>query len=319
MAIPAQYITSSNLSFAGLTFLGLDYNGLLNDVYILNPKNHPDISKKNWDIRERVSTFFVQANINTDLGPVPVRGNIGVQAVSAEQSSTGLQTLPFGASGGQVSDSFTSTDYLPSMNLSFQLPWDQYVRFAAARQMARPRMDEIRVNNDVTFDAANPPNPSYPPEFQVPHYVMSGGNTQLKPWLANAYDLSWEKYFGGTKGYVSAAYFFKDLKTYIYTQNGTFNILDTGIDPALLIPGVSTTGRFSRPANGEGGFVRGHELAVSIPFEMLWAPLEGVGIQANYSDTDSWVRTSRTSRYRACRSTSPTAPCISNAGDLPRA
>ena len=290
MAIPSQYITSSDLSFAGLTFLGLDYQGLLDDVYILNPKNHPDISKKNWDIRERVSTFFVQANINTDLGPVPVRGNIGIQAVSAEQSSTGLQTLPFGASGGPVSDSFTSTDYLPSMNLSFQLPWDQYVRFAAARQMARPRMDEIRVNNDVTYDAANPPNPSYPPEFQVPHYVMSGGNTQLKPWLANAYDLSWEKYFGGTKGYVSAAYFFKDLKTYIYTQNGTFNILDTGIDPALLIPGVSTTGRFSRPANGEGGFVRGHELAVSIPFEMLWAPLEGFGIQANYSDTDSSIQ-----------------------------
>ena len=39
-----------------------------------------------------------------------------------------------------------------------------------------------------------------------------------------------------------------------------------------------------------GGYVRGHEIAVSVPLDLLWAPLEGFGIQANYSDTDSSIQ-----------------------------
>ena len=45
----------------------------------------------------------------------------------------------------------------------------------------------------------------------------SGGNPLLDPWRANAFDLSYEKYFG-SGAYVSAAGFYKDLKTYIYNQ-----------------------------------------------------------------------------------------------------
>lgn len=288
LPIPPEYLLGPDLNFAGITFLGLDYQGLLDNVYILNPKNHPDISKKNWEIGEKVYTYFLQGNINTDIGSVPLRGNVGVQVVRAEQRSDGFQTLPFGASGGAVSDRDSYTHILPSMNLSFQLPWSQFVRFGAGRQMARPRMDELRVNNDVFVDQGT--SGTLPPEWRRPHYVMSGGNTQLEPWIANAYDVSWEKYFGGTKGYVSVAYFFKDLQSYIYTQNGTFDIRDTGLPPALQDPAIDPIGRFSRPENGSGGFVRGHEVAISVPLELLWAPLEGFGIQANYSDTDSSIQ-----------------------------
>jgi iron complex outermembrane receptor protein len=286
--IPSQFLTGG-LTFAGIPFLGLDALGLLNNFYILKPKNHPDISKKNWDVNEKVTTVFVQANIDTDLGSIPVRGNIGVQAVNVDQSSRGFQTLPFGASGGETEDGAAYTHYLPSLNLAFELPWAQFVRFGAARQMARPRMDDLRTNNDVFVDLGT--SASLPDEFRGRrHYVMSGGNSKLEPWIANAYDVSWEKYFGGTKGYVSAAYFFKDLQTYIYNQNGTFDIRDTALPPALQDPTIAPIGRFFGPANGNGGFVRGHELAVSIPLDMLWAPLEGFGIQANYSDTDSSIQ-----------------------------
>ncbi|MEO7259081.1 MAG: TonB-dependent receptor, partial [Luteimonas sp.] len=178
--------------------------------------------------------------------------------------------------------------YLPSLNLSFQLPAEQFVRFGAGRQMARPRMDDLRVNSDVFFDQGT--SGSLPPEWQKPHWVRTGGNAELKPWLANAYDLSYEKYFGGTKGYVSAAFFYKDLRTYIYNQTGTFDIRDTDLPVSLYPLGVDPIGRFVRPANGEGGMIKGLELAVSVPFEMLWSPLEGFGIQANYSDTTSSIQ-----------------------------
>lgn len=288
--VPSQYIVGSNLDFAGIRFLGLDPLAMLNSLYILKPKDHPDISKKNWTVDEEVATLFVQANINTELGSIPVRGNIGVQAVNVNQESRGFQSLPFGASGGQVDGSTSYTDYLPSLNLSFELPADQFIRFGAARQMARPRMDDIRINSDVSFYNGTTDG-SLPPEWRNFHWLRTGGNVDLKPWLANAYDISYEKYFGGNKGYVSVAYFHKDLKTYIYNQLGTFDIRDTALSPSLYPPTViGPIGRFIRPANGEGGYVKGFEAAVSIPFDLLWEPLMGFGLQANYSDTKSSIQ-----------------------------
>ena len=52
----------------------------------------------------------------------------------------------------------------------------------------------------------------------------------------------------------------------------------------------SSIGTYTTPVNLEGGFLQGYELAASIPFELFWAPLEGFGLQANYSYVDSEVK-----------------------------
>ncbi|MCW4453191.1 TonB-dependent receptor [Flavobacterium sp. MXW15] len=279
-AIPAQYIGDSSFGFAGIpSILRLNSLAMLNDgVFHLLPKVHQDIANKNWEMEEESNTAYFQVNINGDLGPVPVRGNVGVQAVHVKQNSVGIASfegVPL-SDPSQAGASFTH--YLPSLNLSFQLPAEQYLRVGASRQMARPRMDDLRANANFYFDQTRG--------------ILSGdgGNPTLKPWLADAYDLSWEKYFGG-KGYVSAAYFYKDLNTYIYNQTRQFDFsqlpLPPGVDPGDLPSGL--VGEFSQPANGEGGKIHGYELAVSVPLELLWAPLEGFGITANYSDTTSKI------------------------------
>ena len=125
----------------------------------------------------------------------------------------------------------------------------------------------------------------------VPIWSGSGGNPKLKPYRANAYDLSYEKYFGG-KGYVSAAYFFKDLTSYIYGDRQAFDF--SGYP--LPAPGggspTSPIGSMYQPINVPSGYMRGIELAVSVPLELLWEPLEGFGIQASYSDTSSSIEPS---------------------------
>jgi iron complex outermembrane recepter protein len=280
--IPTQYLTDSDFGIFGIpTLLGLDPRAMLANVYILNPKNHEDIDNKNWEVNEQVTTFYLQGNINTDLGPVPVRGNVGVQVVTADQSSTGVATFAGVALDEPATRGATYTDVLPSLNLSFQLPWEQFVRFGASRQMARPRMDQLRANASYNFDQTQQT------------WSGDGGNPELEPWLANAYDVSWEKYFGGTRAYVSIAYFYKDLKTYIYDDvNPNFDYSTLPIPPGLIPPGgtVDYIGTFTEPKNGNGGVVKGHELAASIPFDLLWEPLEGFGIQATYSDTDSSIQ-----------------------------
>lgn len=278
-AVLGQYVVGT-VDVFGIPVVDLDERAMLNGYYILNPKTHADISNKNWQVDERVTTYYLQVNINTDLGPVPVRGNVGIQAVHAEQSSAGVATF----SGAPLSEPATYgssyTHYLPSLNLSFELPAEQFVRVGASRQMARPRMDQMRANAEYSYDQTQQ------------RFSGDGGNPELKPWIANAYDLSYEKYFGGTRAYVGAAYFYKDLKTYIYDEIDTdFDFGKLPIPAGALPPGVTDyIGTFTQPKNGTGGVVKGYELTASIPFDLLWAPLEGFGIQATYADTTSSIQ-----------------------------
>ena len=282
---------------------GYDALRAYNTLYTRRANANGDISNKNWEVNEQVTTAFVQANINTDIGSVSLKGNVGFQVVSADQKSQGTETFQGGGVGEELNDGAAYTDFLPSLNLSFGLPWDQYVRVGAARQLARPRMDDLRTNNNVSIGEnllTNPvtgednvidPNTNQPTRF----WLRDGGNAKLKPWEANAYDISYEKYFGGNKAYVSLAYFYKDLRTYIYREQGVFDINDTSVTPAdyptdpLLVP-PSNLGGFTRPINGQGGTIKGYEFAVSVPLDLLWEPLLGFGIQANYSDTTSSIQ-----------------------------
>jgi iron complex outermembrane receptor protein len=235
---------------------------------------------KAWTVDEKLSTGFVKANIDTQWGDVGVRGNLGVQIQHADQSSQANfwdSTQPAGSEVQPYENGKTYTDYLPSMNLAFLFAHDQTLRLALARQVARPRVDQLRASLEFGVDTATG-KPG-----------ASGGNPELDPWRANAFDISYEKYFG-TKAYVAAAYFYKDLRSYIYTQtNDNFDFSSFVADyvPGPNEPPTQTTGNFTAPYNGKGGMLQGIELSASLPLDMLWAPLEGFGIQASASFTDS--------------------------------
>ena len=65
------------------------------------------------------------------MGGTNVRGNLGVQVVRTDQSSTSNYwdgTAPAGKEVKPFSDGKTSTDVLPSLNLAFDLGNDQTVR-----------------------------------------------------------------------------------------------------------------------------------------------------------------------------------------------
>lgn len=282
VAIPTGLATESAFGFATLPGLyGYDALAALNSIYFRRANvNNGDINQKNWDVDEALTTAYVQANIDFELGSVPVTGNIGVQAINADQRSEGVVTFQGLTLSEPAQRGARYTDYLPSLNLKFGLPWESYVRFGAGRQQARPRMDQLRANAGFGINTTRL------------IYDGSGGNPELRPWEADALDLSVEKYFSGNKGYVSAGYFHKDLKSYIYEQLTAFDFSQLPIPAGSVITGprpTTTIGEFRQPVNGEGGTLKGMEFAVSIPFDILWEPLEGFGIQANYSEVDSEI------------------------------
>lgn len=214
-------------------------------------------------------------NINTDIGVVGVRGNIGVQMQHTDQSSDSRywdSSQPAGSNIQPYSAGRTYNDWLPSLNLAFMFPHQQTLRFAAAKQVARPRVDQMRAGLEFGVDTG------------TGRPGGSGGNPLLDPWRATALDLSYEKYFG-EKAYVAAAIFYKDLKSYVYTQsvdNYDFTaLLGSYVPPPGMTAPVLTTGTFSAPQNGKGGTLKGLELTASFPLDMLTDSLRGFGVQAS--------------------------------------
>lgn len=289
VAIPTAYVTGPVSVFNGLPIMGLNAQAMLSGgVYTLLGKDNKDITNKNWTVGEEITSAYVQANLDTEVFGQGLTGNVGLQLQSVDQTSTGFATFSGNPRGVPITAGDSYTDVLPSLNLRMALPADQVLRFAAARQVARPRMDDMRASQDYGIRLTGNTSPGC---ATVPCFSGGGGNPNLRPWEANAYDLSYEKYFDGTRGYVSAAYFFKDLKSYIYNRSFAFDYSGFPIPPGTPPAGIpaSRIGEYNAPVNGQGGLIKGYELAVSVPFDLLWEPLKGFGMQGSYTDTTTNV------------------------------
>lgn len=231
---------------------------------------------KAWDVNEKITTAYAKANIDSEIGTVTLRGNFGLQMQRTDQSSDAKYfdgTAPAGQQVKPVHDGKVYNDVLPSANLVFGFDNQQTLRLAAARQLARARVDQLR--SALDFGVSNV-------DFKP---GGSGGNAQLDPWRANALDISYEKYFG-TKAYIAAAAFHKKLVSYIYTQTKTY-------DFSKFIPGTiakTQFGNYSAPYNGQGGTLKGIELSGSLPLNLVTPMLDGFGVQASYTYSDSSVR-----------------------------
>jgi iron complex outermembrane recepter protein len=244
---------------------------------------------KNWDISEEVTTFFGRANFQVG----DLRGNLGVQVVKQEQSSSGV--VINGLTSGQpivptkinAKDSYT--DVLPSLNLIYDLGGGQRLRFALSKTMARPRMDDMRANVTPGFNSLVCSSQPCGPGTTVNPWSASGGNPHLRPWEAKAADLAYEWYVSPAT-YLSVAGFYKKLDTYIYNQTGVFDFTGIPIPVGASIPAGTTInpmGQITLPANGNGGNLKGLEFSGALDFGEIASPLKGLGVQGSLSLTKS--------------------------------
>ena len=233
--------------------------------------NNSGTISRAWDVTEKITTGYARANIDSTVGGVPLRGNIGAQLLRTDQSSSSLYADAAGVAH-PIEDGRTYNDVLPSMNLAFGLADDQTLRVSLAKQIARPRVDELNAGFNFSVDTAT----------RLPS--GSGGNTQLDPWRAKAFDISWEKYFG-KKGYVALAGFYKKLDTYIYNFSETRDF--SQYTPGTIA--IINMGQYTTSYNGNGGSLKGAELSVSVPLDLLAPALDGFGVLASTSYTESGI------------------------------
>lgn len=250
--------------------------------YTLTPESQWDAGRltSSFEITEKVLTGFAQVDINADA----VRGNIGVQVVHTDQRGDGFAVS--NQNGRVVVDTVRDgdkfTDILPSMNLTYELAPNTFIRFGAARVLARARMDQLNPGVGFSFDQSKALNT----DINSSPWSATVGNAKLRPLIADAADIAVEKYFG-RGGYVALSGFYKYLESFIYRQNDLFDF--TGYPYVGTVEPVLRQGIVSQWQNAGGGRLYGAELSASLPFGLLADGLDGFGVLASGSYTSSKV------------------------------
>ena len=261
-----------------------------------------------WSVLQSGSVFedvlaaYVMVNINTQIAGLDLSGNVGVRRVETDQSATVLENVAGDArlgaqnivdENGIVNNLYAPnvlgtkyTDYLPSLNLNLQLNDNSLVRFAAAKVMSRAPIN--RLAGDASANVSD-------------DGVINGSSTNnpfLKPFYADQYDLSYEYYFEEGNGTIAAALFYKNIDSFVETlsienfdfKGNGFNVPDFIEDPVSGEQVATTNGIYTTAVNnGEGGYIRGLELAYTQVFSFLPSPFNGLGANASYSYTESEI------------------------------
>ncbi len=236
----------------------------------------------NFSIKEKDTGAFVQADFVYPLLGRDLRGNVGMRGVQTEQHSNGFQYV-----GGVLSPVVADRKYtegLPSVNLAWDVTDNSVLRLSAARVMTRPDLTSLVGSTSVTVSGTS--------------YNVKTGNPNLKPFLANSYDLAYELY--PMRGAIlSVAVFRKDIVSLVtsttlnipFTGN-PFGIPDSAAAAACgTTPGCSAaaTWAFSVPGNTSGGHVLGLEVNYQQPFTFLPGLLRHTGMLLNFTSVNSRV------------------------------
>lgn len=232
----------------------------------------------NRKVEEEDLGGFLQLDFTSQLGTIPVRGNVGVRYVETTTTSTGQ------VSGTSVTVERSYEDTLPSANVTFEMTDDFFIRLAVAKVMARPSLGNLTPGGALD-------------SFNGPAFRYNSGNPALDPFRATNYDASFEWYFRD-ESLLSLSLFYKDVDSFFtrastlevpYSQSGLpaslppassplRNLLDAGLDPMVEIRAVE---------NGGAASLKGFELTYQQPFTFLPAPFDGFGFQGNYTYVDS--------------------------------
>ncbi len=145
---------------------------------------------------------YVQVDYNYEIFGKAVTGNLGVRQVKTQIEGDGRTTA-----GRPVVETNEYSDTLPSLNVNFHAMDDLYIRFAASKAMARP----LLANLSPAISAISVPN-----DGSTTGGSLTVGNTQLKPFRSNNYDLSIEWYFS-KNALLSFAAFDKEVASFPQT------------------------------------------------------------------------------------------------------
>jgi TonB-dependent receptor len=213
----------------------------------------------NYHTTERILAGYAQNTIT--LGRFRVLGGLRIEGTQGSFVGT---IATFDANGKFISDTpapgeQTYTNFLPSVQVQYNINSSTNIRAAYGRGIARPNFSDL------------PPFALIDPTRRPPRVTV--GNPNLKPTHANDYDVLVEHYLR-TVGLIEGGWFYKALTDPIFqTQTAA---------PGGFLQFQQT--------NGTSAHIQGVELAWQQHLTFLPGLLNGMGVAANYSYTTSQAR-----------------------------
>ena len=297
LALPGSIVLPGVTPFNYLSGQTLAYNpiaaaDLLTPVEDLRPAS----TTRDWVVDEKVLTTYGQLNIDTMVAEHSVRGNLGLQVVQTNQSSTGSSSAEVVTNGvGSIvaipeTGGVNYTYALPSLNLKADVAENTYAVFGVARSLSRPEQNYESV--PFSYSGASSPNGTINGK---PYYISgNGGNPKLKPYISDGVDFAVQRYFAHNSGLIELNFYYKSLTGYVDPNN--FKIVDfSSVASSLLSPAAYAAangffqGVVTQPANTGKGDVTGIEAHLELPFGAFYHPLEGFGLRAQGGQTDSKI------------------------------
>jgi len=283
LPLPAT-VGTTDMSFLGMgRIYAYDPLAAYNSgIWAYTQNNDTGIVANRYEIEEKITQLYAMFNLDSKMGSLPVSGNIGVRAIYADQSSDGFSAN--GSTLTAVTDGDKYWQFAPNLNLNLKPSENTIIRFSLARQLARPRMYDLRASRTWGY---NPANAAVTTLAQSP-WSGGGGNSKLRPWASNSIDLSIEHYFAQKRGYFAVAGFSKKLTNYIYEQQ---SIADFTGYPVISGPAPALRqGIVSQPVNGTGGSISGVEVSLSLSSELFNRDIKGFGLVMGGAYTDSSIK-----------------------------
>lgn len=230
------------------------------------------------EVDETDKGIFLQADFNTTVAGMVLRGNAGIRYAQTEVTAKGWQTIATGTPPVTTYDYVTTEndyeDVLPSFNLALEPREDLVIRLGAAKVMSRPTLSDLTPGGSVSPTTR----------------TVSYGNPLLDPFRATNYDFSVEWYFQN-EALLAGALFYKDIDSFITSETVGIPYNQLGLPNELLQGAAQPTDIFqvTRRLNGAGGALKGIEIQYQQPFTFLPGLWSNFGFTGNVTWVDSEV------------------------------
>jgi iron complex outermembrane receptor protein len=250
-------------------------------------------------VEEKISAIYAMADIDTQWGDYPVTGNIGVRVVKTETHSDGYGDKVFITTAedgtfvteinttGEIEDVTLDSSYtevLPSLNLTFQLNDEWYLKTALYRAMSRFQMNAMSAG--VSYDICTSSSEDESCNNNYLESITSGSanGNHMKPYLSNNVEVSLE-YYPSNDAAVTLAVYNKSF-------TGGYETVQEDRDIIVSLDGEDTTfpdvTHSTVQTSNDSSTIRGVELTAQKHFTELpgiWSGL-GAKIAYNYADSD---------------------------------
>ena len=211
--------------------------------------------------------------VSTDFSALDERfkGNVGVRVVRTKSQATARVLVDATQASSAVVENTKTTTYtnvLPSLNATYEIAKDFLARFGYGRGMTRPDAPSLNPNVSVRGDG-----------------TASIGNPDLRPQVADSFDLSLERYFSPTN-YVALGVFNKNIDGFFST---IANCMAPPNAPAFGGSNGCPAGQYlvSKNINAAKGFARGVELSGQWFFDDRDSWLKNFGVSGSYTYVDT--------------------------------